>query len=95
MPTYRIFKRNSSRLKMLTPLADTNVLKCAKLVTNEDVTIGYDNDCDKFLEIHKCPRIYLGMIMECKNMEDGSYDNLGELVDLQYSEGSGYLFIFK
>lgn len=95
MATYRIFRRNGSKLKMLSPLSENNTLKCAKLITQEDAFIGYNEDGEQFIEIHGCPRIYLGMIMDCKNLEENKYEVLGELIDLQYDECSGYLFVFK
>ena len=95
MATYRIFKRNRSLLKMLTPMSESNKLKCAKLITSEDAYIGYNEDNEQFIEIYGCPRLYLGMIMDCKNIEENKYEVIGELVGLQYDECSGYLFVFK
>jgi hypothetical protein len=80
---------------MLTPMLESNTLKCGKLITDEDVYIGYNDDCEQFIEIYGCPRIYLGMVMDCKNLEENRYEVLGELIDLQYDECSGYLFVFK
>ena len=47
-----------------------------------------------FLEIAQSPRIYVGMELRCKNMDTNSYEDLGKLVDIQYREDSGFLFIF-
>ena len=80
---------------MLTPMLESNTMKCGKLITQEEVFIGYNEDGNKFIEIHGCPRLYLGMIMECKNLNENKYAVLGELIDLQYDECSGYLFVFK
>ena len=80
---------------MLTPMSDKNTLKCGKLITQEDVFIGYNDDCEQFIEIHGCPRIYLGVVMDCKNLDENRYEVIGKLIDLQYDECSGYLFVFK
>lgn len=95
MPTYKIFKKNPSRLKMLIPLSPTNKLKVGKLINCDNAFIGYNEDCEMFLEMAQCPRIYIGIIMECRNVENNDIETLGKLVDLQYDESNGYLFIFE
>jgi len=95
MTTYKIFKKNPSKLRLLTPLSESNKLKVCKLIDYDDTYIGYNEDEEMFIEISQCPRIYLGMIMSCKNLDTKQTEELGKLVDLQYDESSGYLFVFE
>jgi len=95
MLTYKIFKKNPSRLKMLTPLSPNNKLKVGKLTNCDDAFIGYNEDGEMFLEMAQCPRIYIGMVMDCRNVATNQVEVIGKLVDLQYDEYSGYLFIFE
>lgn len=95
MPIYKIFRKNPSRLKMLTPLNENNKLKIGKLFNNDETHIGYNEDEEMYIEIAQCPRIYVGMEMECRNLETKQTELIGKLVDLQYDENSGYLFVFE
>lgn len=95
MNEYKVFKKNSSIFKMLTPLSGDNKLKVAKLITEDPVIISYDHDEVMFLEIAQCPRIYLGMQPECKNIKTNQYEVLGTIVDFQYDESSGYLAVME
>jgi hypothetical protein len=95
MKSYKIFKKNSSKLVMLTPLSKENKLQCAKLITDDDVIVGYNEDGEMYIEISQCPRIYLGMILNCKDLSNGKYEEIGSLIDIQYNEDIGYMFIFN
>lgn len=95
METYKIFKKSNNFLTFLTPLNENNKHLCAKLVTDNDIFIGYNDEEEMFIEIAQCPRIYPGMKFSCKNINSKKYEDLGELVDLQWNENQGYLFIFK
>ena len=96
MSKYKLFKKTSNYLKFLTPLQDNSKLKVAKVIAGNDrMYIGYNEDEEMFLEIAQCPRIYVGMELRCKNMDTNSYEDLGKLVDIQYREDSGFLFIFQ
>ena len=95
MTTYRIFKKSNNFLTFLTPIDGTNKLKVAKLISSDTVNVGYNEDGEMYIDIAQCPRIYLGMEPRCKNIDTKEYEDLGELVDLQYDESSGYLFIFQ
>lgn len=95
MSKYKLFKKTSNYLKFLTPLNPDSKLRCAKVISSDDkVYIGYNEEDEMFLEIAQCPRIYIGMELRCKNMDTNSYEDLGKLVDIQYREDSGFLFIF-
>ena len=95
MSKYKLFKKTSNYLKFLTPLQDNSKSRVAKVLTNDDrMYIGYNEDEEMFLEIAQCPRIYVGMDLRCKNIDTNSYEDLGKLVDIQYREDSGFLFIF-
>ena len=95
MSKYKLFKKTENYLKFLTPLNDNPKSKVAKVLTNDDkMYIGYNEDEEMFLEIAQCPRIYVGMDLRCKNIDTNSYEDLGKLVDIQYREDSGFLFVF-
>ena len=95
MSKYKLFKKTENYLKFLTPLQNDSKSRVAKVLTNDDkMYIGYNEDEEMFLEIAQCPRIYVGMELRCKNMDTNSYEDLGKLVDIQYSDASGFLFIF-
>ena len=101
MSQYKLFKKSNSFLKFLTPLNDSNTLRVAKLITPDTVIQG-DSDRDEdgnsppemYIEIAQCPRIYVGMEINCKNVETGKYEEIGKLIDIQYDDSVGYLFIF-
>ena len=95
MVTYRIFKKSDNLLTFLTPLNTNNKLRVAKLISNDTINLGYNDDGEMYIDIAQCPRIYLGMEPRCKNLETKQYEELGELVDIQYDESTGYLFIFQ
>ena len=95
MSKYKLFKKTENYLKFLTPLQDNSKSRVAKVLTRDDkMYIGYNEEDEMFLEIAQCPRIYVGMDLRCKNMDTNSYEDLGKLVDIQYREDSGFLFIF-
>jgi len=95
MSKYKLFKKTENYLKFLIPLQNDSKSKVAKVLTNDDkIYIGYNEDEEMFLEIAQCPRIYVGMDLRCKNTDTNSYEDLGKLVDIQYREDSGFLFIF-
>jgi len=99
MNTYKLFKKNNSYLKFLTPLKEDNKFKVAKLVSNDSITIGDVNveDCthpQKYIEIAQCPKIIVGNNIHCKNIEADKYEDIGKLLDIQYNVDSGYLFVF-
>ena len=92
---YRLFKKSNNFLSFLTPINSLNKLKVAKLISKDTVNIGYSDDGEMYIDIAQCPRIFLGMEPRCKNMDTGQYEELGELIDIQYDESSGYLFVFQ
>ena len=95
MSKYKLFKKTSNYLKFLTPLQENSKLKVAKVIAGNDrMYIGYNEDEEMFLEIAQCPRIYVGMELRCKNVDTNQYEDLGRLVDIQYREDSGFLFVF-
>ena len=96
MSKYKLFKKTENYLKFLTPLQSNSKSRVAKVLTNDDkMYIGYNENEEMFLEIAQCPRIYVGMELRCKNMDTNQYEDLGKLVDIQYREDSGFLFIFQ
>lgn len=95
MTTYKIFKKHNSKLKKLTPMSESNKLICCKLIDVDNPVIRYNDDAEMYLEMDQCPRIYIGMVMNCKNIETNQYEVIGKLVDIQYDETSGYLFVFE
>ena len=103
MNSYKLFKRNESVIKFLIPNSLDNKLSVAKLITESTpVMIGYkeknDEDTEserKYLEIFQCPRIYIGDKLNCKNVETGVHEYLGEIVDFDFRDGIGFLFIFE
>ena len=96
MEKYKIFKKSDSFLKFLTPVNGDSQLRVAKLVTESaPIIIGYNDNEEKFIEINTCPRIYIGMHLNCKNVKTKEKEYLGKLIDLEFREGVGYLFIFE
>lgn len=95
MITYKIFKKNPSLLKQLKSLSEKNEFNVYKLINSDETFIGYNDDNEKFIEISQCPRMYIGTIISCKNVETNKIEEIGKLVDIQYDENIGYLFIFK
>ena len=63
--------------------------------SDDKMYIGYNENEEMFLEIAQCPRIYVGMELRSNYMDTNSYEDLGKLVDIQYREDSGFLFIFQ
>jgi len=95
MATYKLFKKTENYLKFLSPLQENSKSRCAKVITTDDKAfIGYNEDEEMFFEMGYCPRIYVGMELRCKNMDTNEYEEIGKLVDIQYREDSGFLFIF-
>jgi len=96
MATYKIFKKSDSFLRFLIPIKSRPSFRAAKLITGPNpVYIGYNDEGEKFIEIHTCPRLYVGMQLDCKNTESNSREYLGEIIDFKYDENVGYLFIFN
>ena len=103
MNSYRLFKKNESAIKFLIPNSIDNKLSVAKLITESSpVLIGYKEKGDaiedserKFLEIFSCPRIYVGDLLNCRNTKTGLYEHIGEVVDFDFRDGVGFLFIFE
>lgn len=94
MSIYKIFKKNPSRLKFLTPISENSKSRVAKLMFCEDAIVSYNEDFKMYFETAQSSRIYIGEDLECRNAETNEIENIGKLVDIQYDEYSGYLFIF-
>lgn len=95
MALYKIFKKNPSRFKFLTPLSPSNKLKVAKVVHCNDILVNYDEDIKMYFESAQSSRIYVGENVIGRDEETNELVDLGVLVDIQYDEFSGYLFIFN
>lgn len=70
-------------------------LTVCRLLHCDDAFIGYDENADMFLEMAQCPRLYVGMSLDLRNEDTGIVESLGDLVDIQYDESMGYLFIMQ
>lgn len=92
---YKIFKKNNTLLKFLKPLSDNSSTKLAKMITDNDIRILYDEEDKMYMEVNECPRLYIGMLIVGKNLETNKKEEIGQLIDIQYNDDIGYLLVFK
>jgi len=96
MKKYKLFKSTENYIKFLTPLNPNSKFKVAKVISEaNNMGIGYSEDGIMFFEIDFCPKIFIDTSLTLKNIELNKYENVGKLVDIQWDESSGYLFIFE